>query len=363
MSIQKAVTKEKLVTQTKNEFLKAGYHLCNNNIKSNAFDFIARKEDSTNLRAYSQKLITKVLVDLDLFKKQTSIDLRLISNLISGFPLLVANSAAGKNIEDSTLYRRHNVSAISLKTLQMFLQYERGSTTKKISKFAQRGGIFVNLSKEKFKEQRERLQLDMTIFAKKIGISRHSLYKYEKGERFPKIKHFNILCNILGDDLDVPLNILENRLHDIRQHTLEDYRRPRSPLQKEITSYLAEKEFNILWFKSEPFDGLSEPNIDNSSSKNQVDVFYPMITGVTSSNDRKDSDKLMLIDRLAKFLDKKAVWFMDDDDNIENLESPKDSSHFSVIKISDLEGMALIDFKKILEKKKFPKTLTNKKNG
>lgn len=362
MSIQKAITKEKLVNQTKNEFLKAGYYLWNENIKSNAFDFIARKENAIDLRSHSQKLITKVLVDLDLFKKQTSTDLRLISKLISGFPLLVSNSAAGKNIKKATLYRRHNVSAISIKTLQMFLQYERDSTSKKISKFAQRGGIFVNLSKDKFKEQRERLQLDMTIFAKKVGISRHSLYKYEKGESFPKIKYFNILSNILGANLDVPINILENQLQDICQHTLKGYRHPRSPLQKEITSYLAEKEFNITWFKSEPFDGLSEPNLDNSSSNNQVDVSYPMITGVTSSNDRKDSDKLLLMVSLANFLDKKAVWFIDDDDNIKNFDSKNDFSHFSVIKISDLEGMALIDFKKILNKKKYPKILRNKKN-
>ena len=93
MSIQETITKEKLVTQTKNEFQKAGYSLWNENFQSNAFDFIAKKDDLANLKLNPQKIITKVVVDLDFFKKQTSIDLQLFSKLISGFPLLISHSA------------------------------------------------------------------------------------------------------------------------------------------------------------------------------------------------------------------------------------------------------------------------------
>ncbi len=362
MSTQEIVTKKKLVGQSKKEFLKAGYSLWNENVKSNTFDFIAKKDILKDLRSYPQKIVTKVLVDLDLFKKQASIELQLISKLISGFPLLVAHSAAGKEIEKATLYRRHSVSAISLKTLQLFFQYEKGSNTTKISKFAHRGGVFVNLSKEKFKTRRKRLELDMTILAKKVGISRQSLYKYEKGESFPKIKYFKILSNILGDNLDIPLDILENQFENISQHTLKDYKQPRSQLQKEVASYLADKEFNVLWFKSEPFDGLSEPNTDQSTANIQLDTLYPMITGVTSLNERSDSNRLLLINSLSGFLQKKAIWFLDDEDNIENLEPSKESSLLTLVKISDLEGMALIDFKNMLNKKRYPEVLRETKN-
>ncbi|UCG00584.1 MAG: helix-turn-helix domain-containing protein [Candidatus Heimdallarchaeota archaeon] len=354
MSVQETMTKERLITQTKSEFHKAGYSLWNENFQSNAFDFIAKKTDLMSLRPNPKKIITKVVVDLDFFKKQTSIDLQLISKLISGCPLLISHSATRKHIKKGTLYRRHNISAISLKTLQMFLQYERGLESAKISKFAHRGGVYVNLSKEKFKTRRKQLQLDMTILAKKVGISRQSLYKYEKGERFPRTQYFKILSNILGTNLDVPLNILENQFKDICQHTLKDYKQPRSNLQKEITNYLADKEFDVLWFKSEPFDGLSKPITDDSSSKSQIDTIYPVITGVTSSNDENDSDRLLLIKSLSQFLQKKALWFLDDDDNLDNLDSFYDTSQLTVINISDLEGMGHIDFKNILKKRKKP---------
>jgi putative transcriptional regulator len=363
MSIQETMTKEKLVTQTKNEFQKAGYSLWNENFHSSAFDFIAKKDDLMSEKSNPQKIITKVVIDLDFFKKQNSIDLQLISKLISGFPLLISHSATQKQIKKGTLYRRHNISAISLKTLQMFLQYEKGLETAKISKFTHRGGIYVNLSKEEFKTRRSQLQLDMTILAKKVGISRQSLYKYEKGESFPKTKYFKMLCKILGDNLDIPIDILENQFKDICQHTLEDYKQPRSQIQKEITNYLADKEFDVLWFKSEPFDGLSNPIAPKSSSKGQINTIYPVITGVTSSNDKDDSDRLFLINSLSKFLRKKAIWFLDDDCDLKRLDSSQEVPQITLINISDLEGMGHIDFKNILNKKKKLKIQGNQKTN
>ncbi|MHA2202084.1 MAG: helix-turn-helix domain-containing protein [Candidatus Hodarchaeales archaeon] len=363
MSIQEPITKEKLVTQTKSEFQKAGYSLWNENFQSNAFDFIAKKKDLMSVKSSQHQIITKVVVDLDLFKKQTSIDLQLISKLVTGFPLLISHYATSKHIKKGTLYRRHNVSAISLRTLQMFLQYERGLESAKISKFTHRGGVYVNLSKEKFKTRRKQLKLDMTILAKKAGITRQSLYKYEKGESFPKTKYFKILSKILGNNLDVPLDILENQFNDECQYTLKDYKQPRSKLQKEITNYLADKEFDVLWFRSEPFDGLSKPNTNPSPSKNRIDTTYPMITGVTSSKDEDDSDRFLIIKSLSRFLQKKAIWFLDDDNNFEELDSSKDNSQLTVINISDLEGMGHIDFKKILNKKKKPDVQGNSKTN
>ncbi|MFX1505581.1 MAG: helix-turn-helix domain-containing protein [Promethearchaeota archaeon] len=363
MSVQETMTKDKLITQTKNEFHKAGYSLWNVNFQSSAFDFIARKDDLVSEKSNQQKIITKVVVDLDFFKKQNSIDLQLISKLISGFPLLISHSATQKHIKKGTLYRRHNISAISLKTLQMFLQYEKGLESAKISKFTHRGGIYVNLSKEEFKTRRRQLQLDMTILAKKVGISRQSLYKYEKGESFPKTKYFKILCKILGNNLDVPIDILENQFKDICQQTLEDYKKPRSQLQKEITNYLADKEFDVLWFKSEPFDGLSKPITSDPSSKDPVDTIYPVITGVTSSNDEDDSDRLLLINSLSKFLQKKAIWFLDDDYDLKTIGSSQHVQQLTMINISDLEGMGHIDFKNMLNEKKKPKIQGNLKTN
>ncbi len=360
MSAAETITREKLVFQTMTEFQRAGYTLWSEMAKSSVFDFIAKKTIDRIVGINQQRIIAKVVVDLDLFKKQTSIELQLISKLISGFPLLVAHSADGKNIEEETLYRRHEVSAVSLKTLSKYLQFERGTKSAKISNFAHRGGVYVNLSKEKLKAQRKSKQLDMTHLAEEIGISRHSLYKYERGESFPKIENFKRLCTILNcDNLDIPLDIFETQFKGVHEDTLKDYKQPRSKLQKEIGIYLAEKDFNVLWFKSKPFDGLSEPIMEELSSDIISKGPYPIITGVTSKNEKNDSYRFVLINSLSEFLRKKAVWFIEDD--INDVESHEESSYISIVNISDLEGMALIDFIALLNKKKPKHLLRNKK--
>lgn len=359
-SIQDAITKEQLVNDTKYEFQRAGYSLLDQNIKSNAFDFIAKKDDSLDVSFQSKRIITKVSVDLDLFKKQTAIGLQLISKLISGFPLLVAHSAAGKNMDEATLYKRHDVSAISLKTLRMYLKGERGLINTKISRFTHRGGIYVNLSSERFRERRKDLQLEMTFLAKKVGTSRHSLYKYEKGESFPKISSYDKLIRILGNGLDDPIDILETEYNSISEQILKDYEKPRSKLQKEVTIYLADKDFNVLWFRSEPFDGLSSPNPDMDISRKK-DFNHPVITGVTSSKDSNDFDRLILIDRISNFLKKKAIWFIEDEtDLVEKYPNPQKSNNLTVVNISDFERMPAKDFIKILKDKQLPKKIKEK---
>jgi predicted transcriptional regulator len=346
MSLQETVTKEVLTDDAKVEFQQAGYTLSDATIGSSVFDFIAKK----NNRLVSKKIVTKVFVDLDMFKKQASIELQLISKLISGFPLVVAHAAAGRSMEDATLYRRHDVSAISLPTLNKYLQYEKGVKVAKISKYAHRGGIYVNISKERLKERRKQLKLSLAILSQQIGLSRLSLYRYEKGQTSPKLANYYMLINALGgDDIDAPLDILETEFRFLQKHPIKEFTQPNSQLQKEIGMYLEDKDFHVLWFKnSEPFDGFSAPIIDLAATQGPMDADYPIITGV-ESEDRNDTVRITLINKLSHFLRKKAIWFIEDD-SPESIGRSEKSRHFIVVKVSDLEQMADKDFKNLVKK-------------
>jgi hypothetical protein len=80
--------------------------------------------------------------------------------------------------------------------------------------------------------------------------------------------------------------------------------------------------------------------------KGQSNVPHPIITGVTSSNEINDSNRITLINNLSKFLQKKAIWFMEDD--MENFTISKEIINLTVVKISDLERIPIQDFKKLL---------------
>ena len=349
MALQEPINKNLLIDRSKEEFLKAGYSLWEESGKSQAFDFIAVEDSNYDNALPSNKIITKNLVDLDCLKKQVSIQLLLISKLISGVPLLIGLYSSGKEIANLTLYRRHNISAISLDTLRRLLQPEGSLQLTKISKFAHRGGIFVNLSQDLFKDRRERLQLEMSIISKLTGISRHALYRYEKGESLPKLESFILLSEVLGEDLDVPIEIFEIEGENITQEMLNNFKLPRSKLQKEVSDYLAEKEFSVLWFKSEPFDGLSEPNIEKNLNIRKKPSF-PILTGVATPDEAVNSIRIQTIESLSKFLKKKAFWFTEDE-NISNSTAIEDLS-FKILHISDLESMAPEEFFNLIKGKK-----------
>ena len=107
-----------------------------------------------------------------------------------------------------------------------------------------------------------------------------------------------------------------------------------------------------------PEDGLNKANSELKDSNKRKKVIYPIITGVTSQNEKDDKTRFLLINSLSEFLRKKAIWFIEDDMN--DIESPKESPFVSIVNISDLEGMALIDFLTILNNQK--KSILLKKN-
>ncbi len=345
MSVKANTHKNELLNSAKREFRNAGYTLSDNSINSSSFDFIAKKnENQTPFE--TKKMIIRVLAELDLFKIHTSQDLRLIAKLIQGNPLLIAKFATGKRIKPSTLYTRHEVPAISLQTLRTVLHDEVSGKGPKITKITRRGGIFVNLSTSRFIERRKQLGLDISLLADRLGISRQSLYKYEKGDSKPKLESYARIIEIMGLDLDHPVDIFKKTDKDL-DFDINEIFKPKSSLQKEISGYLQEKGIQILWFRKELFDGMFVNEHQEEVNKSDINTGTSIITGVTSTNEEKDNDRILLLDKLSYFLGKKGIWFEDEESGKES-KSIKTTNFFTILTISDLERMGNKELSKFL---------------
>ena len=339
MSVKEDTHRNELLNSTKLEFRNAGYTLSDNDISSSSFDFIVKKKE-IQTPLIPKKMIIRVLAELDLFKRHTSQELQLIAKLIQGKPLLIAKFSTGKRIKPATLYRRHNVPAISLQTLKSFLQDELSKKSPQITKLTKRGGIFVNLSTSRFVERRKQLELDISLLAEKIGVSRQSLYKYERGKSSPKLDSYARIFEIMGIDLEQPINIFEKpkKSTDDLDFTIKELCKPKSQRQKEITGYLQEKEIQILWLRQEPVDGIIVNEQREIIDKSEINPGTTIITGVSSTNEEKDHDRLLLLNKLARFLGKKAIWFEDEESDKES-KFIKTTDFFTILTISDLEHM------------------------
>lgn len=348
MALKTNYPKDDLLHHAKNEFLDAGYAISDDEISSSSFDFIAKKP-SKLFPNRPVKIITRVLAELDLFKKQASIELQLIANLIRGKPLLVAQFATGKKVRDATLYRRHNVPAISLHTLQLLLkEFSLSNNTFNITKYAQRGGIYVNLSKERFIERRKLLELDIQNLAEKIGVSRQSLYKYERGLSSPKVDSYQRIKKVMGDNLDHPLDLFTETNINFETSNFKDFCSPKSQLQKEVAGYLYEKDIEVLWFKSEPFDGISLSDTQDHEDKRVINPETTIITGVSSVDNERESNRIKLLNKLSHFLGKKAIWFVDSAPS-KSTQNSSTAKFFTILSISELERMGNEEFLSLLQ--------------
>ena len=97
----------------------------------------------------------KISLDLDFFKKRHSSNLKLLSHLISANPLIIAYYGNQQILQNDTIYNRHDIPAISIKSLKNIL-------TGKIPivKFTHRGGVFVRISPSSLKNGRMNLNLN-----------------------------------------------------------------------------------------------------------------------------------------------------------------------------------------------------------
>jgi predicted transcriptional regulator len=339
--------KEEILSSAKYQFRKAGYSISDDKLNSSSFDFIAKKQKYP-LLSDPVKLIIRVLADLDYFKKSTSIDLQLISKLVQGNPLLIAHSATGKKIEEATLYRRYNVPAISLRTLQLFLQRELSKKPFKLAKFAYRGGIHVNISLSRFTRQKEQSSINLTELADKIGVSRQSLYNYEKGISSPKIDTFQKIKKIMGPNLKESIDIFRDQDKFLAEKEIRNISNPRSPLQKEITRYLEDKDFHIIWFRAEPFDGMSIDEQKSINDSESLQSLKSIFTGVTTTNIEKDKARMLLLKKLSLFLEKRTIWF-EEEENVNKSQKQKQPSFFTTLGISELERMGSEEFLDFLD--------------
>ncbi len=348
MSVNAEIGKEKILKSAKYQFRQAGYSISDEKLKPSSFDFIAKK-NYLSPSSNPIKLIIRVLAELDYFKKNTSLELQFFSKLIQGNPLLIAHSATGKEIEDATLYRRHNVPAISLRTLQLFLRSELPKYHFRLEKFAYRGGIHIRLSPSQFTRRKNKMGRNLTKLADEIGISRQSLYNYEKGISSPKIDNYQKIEKVMGTDLKESIDIFQDQNKPFTEHAFKEHSKPRSQLQKEIDSYLEEKDFHIIWFRAEPIDGMSIDNQNSIKEYENLKSLKSIFTGVTSSDVEKDQVRMKLLKKLSDFLNKSAIWF-DEEEYMNKSQKRSKSSFFTTLSVSELERMRSEEFLEFLDR-------------
>jgi putative transcriptional regulator len=164
--------------------------------RPSCFDVAARKRENV--------VILKTQPDIDSLSLSDSVELSDISKSVSAAPLMISQKARDKPLEDDTVYSRYNVSTMTLKTLENIVSRGAYPLIQ-----AGPGGYYVTIDGAAIRRRRQQLGQSVGKMAEMIGMSRRTLYGYERGLAKASVTAAYNLISTLGIPVAKPVNIFE----------------------------------------------------------------------------------------------------------------------------------------------------------
>ena len=230
------------------------------------FDIAARREEI---------FLLKVLVNIDAFKEDQALSLKVISHFVSAFPLIISLKNNREKLKDETIYSRFGLFVLTPKTFEKIVKEE-------IKPFYSRKGRMVSkIDIEKMRRKREELNLSFSKLSKLTGISKKALYEIEKGKVNPTVQSVIKLENVLKTNLRLPF-----QTQPIEKIVLK----PKQKFQKFVS-----KEFSRIGIEnsavySAPFDLIGKERITiitklskNSKKLKKEAKIVKKVSSITSS--------------------------------------------------------------------------------
>ena len=283
-----------ILEEVRETLVKAGFYvseLCS--IRPASFDLVARRDNSL--------LIIKVLTNIDAIPEEVSRELRTLSILLKGCPLIIGDKSGVGKLRNDVVYDRFGIQAITSETLKTHLL--KGLP---LEVYAAPGGLYINLDKDKIKKLRIEKNISLGSFARSLRVSRRTVQMYEEGMS-TSIEVALRIEELLGTNVTVPINIL-NRSSDseeIKSLSLETegFRK----FQREIFSILEQVGYRVIPLERCPFEAVSE-------DKKKI-----LLTCVDEYN-KKLLRKAHVVNSISRITEKHAVLITDKDVKKTNIE-------------------------------------------
>lgn len=204
-------------------------------------------------RKDTQVAFIKVQPDLGNISRRDASELRKISTLFSGSPLFISDETREKPLEDDTVYTRYNIYAITPKTLKDVICHDLPPLVE-----AGPGGCFARLNGEAVRKRRQKLGLSVGKLAEQLGVSRRTLYGYERGMAKASVSAAYNLEYTLGIAVVNPINIFQP--YTLGASFLASAKRVivKNKFLNLVVKKLAQIHFNVSPTPRAPFDFVAQ---------------------------------------------------------------------------------------------------------
>jgi len=287
--------RQELIKDVRDTLSNAGFYvseLCS--LRPIGFDLVARRDN--------QLLIIKVLTNINALSEEVAEELRTLSVLLKGCPILIGNNKGIGPLEEDVVYDRFGIQAISKDTLKNHLL--EGIP---LEVYAAPGGLYVNLDSDKIKKYRKNHDISIGSFARSLKVSRRTVQMYEEGMNATVEVAFRIEDE-LGANITKPINIFKKPIIK-KKKTPDNVIKPLNyqHFQKEIFDILELVGYKVIPMERAPFEAVSQ-------DKKKI-----LLTCV-DRYDKKLLKKAKVVSSISKITEKQAVLITDRSKNKKNLE-------------------------------------------
>jgi predicted transcriptional regulator len=162
-------------------FFCSGSHSC--------FDVAARRE---------KLFLVKVLENIDSHSEGHAQSLRSVASLLHGQDFVLGERSRVAELDDDVIYERHGTPASNLPTFRRILENEMPSARK------QKRLVF-SIDGERLRMRREEAEMSLSKLAEESGISRATLFRYEKSMTSATGEHAERLVALFGKEILAPV--------------------------------------------------------------------------------------------------------------------------------------------------------------
>lgn len=282
------MNKAEIMEKTESILEKAGFSLsvrcCS---RPSCFDFAARRNN----------LVTfiKIHTNIGSASPEDASELLAITEKFSAAPLLIAEKNRDQELENDTVYSRYNIYAINTETLRdvvfkgMYPLIEAGP-----------GGYYVQVNGKLIRQRRQKMGLSIGELAKMIGVSRRTLYGYERGMAKASVQTAYTLEWILGAPLVQPIDIFKPSQKRKMRSLLASAERM---LSKHCFLYKVFKKFKQFNFK---FTQTSRAPFDFIAESPEDDIKF--LGGVSTEKENNIEKRVKEILSVCKLTDSQPIF-------------------------------------------------------
>ena len=286
--------REVLLGEVRDTLIKAGFYVSElYSIRPIGFDLVARRDNSL--------LIIKVLTNIDAMSEDVARELRTLSTLLKGCPLIIGERSGTGSLVNDVVYDRFGIQSITSETLKNHLL-----EAMPLEVYAAPGGLYVNLDKDKIKQLRTEQNISLGSFARTLKVSRRTVQMYEDGMN-ASVEVAIRIEDTLGGNVTDPIDILRPLAPKKEMKPLVSYNEGFRKFQRDVFSILEKVGYKVTPLERAPFEAVSQDR-------------KKILLTCVDEYDKKLLIKAQVVSSISRITERHAVLITDKDVQKTSLE-------------------------------------------